>query len=209
MLHATEPSPPLVYTGPTEIAATADGGLQPVVGVQNIQVFRANRTASAHADGLTDTYNHAPMLAYWHGRFYLEYLSGAVNEHDNPTVTSLTNSADGLTWSAPRVIFPAITLPDGTHTIAHQRMGFYVAPDGRLLALSFYGTPPSPNDGKGLGRAVREIHADGSLGNIHFIRLNTDRDFPDFPLPYPLYSASSDPGFVSACEALLTNSEPI
>jgi len=205
VLHATEPSPPLVYTGPTEIAATADGGLQPVVGVQNIQVFRANRTASAHADGLTDTYNHAPMLAYWHGRFYLEYLSGAVNEHDNPTVTSLTNSADGLTWSAPRVIFPAITLPDGTHTIAHQRMGFYVAPDGRLLALSFYGTPPSPNDGKGLGRAVREIHADGSLGNIHFIRLNTDRDFPDFPLPYPLYSASSDPGFVSACEALLTN----
>jgi hypothetical protein len=40
-----------------------------VVGAQNIQVFRANRTASAHADGLTDTYNHAPMLAYWHDRF--------------------------------------------------------------------------------------------------------------------------------------------
>ena len=204
-LHASEPVPPVIYIGPAEVAPTADGGLQPVAGVQNIQVFRANRTASAHADGLTDTYIHAPMLAYWRGRFYLEYLSGAVNEHDNPTVTSLTTSADGLMWDAPRILFPAITLPDGTHTIAHQRMGFYVAPDGRLLALSFYGTPPSPNDGKGLGRAVRDIHADGSFGDLYFIRLNTKRDFPDLPLPYQLYSAAPDPGFVSACEALLAD----
>lgn len=204
-LYATEPSPPLVYNGPTEIASNAEGGLQPVVGVQNIQVFRANRTASSHRDGLADTYVHAPMLAHWRGRFYLEYLSGAVNEHDNPTVTSLTTSIDGLTWDAPRVIFPAIALPDGTHTIAHQRMGFYTAPDGRLLALSFYGTPPSPNDGKGLGRAVREIRADGAFGPIYFMRVNARRDFPDFPLPYPLYSTAPDPRFVVACDALLAN----
>ena len=48
-LHATEPATPLVYTGPAEVAPTADGGLPPVVGVQNIQVFRANRSAPAHA----------------------------------------------------------------------------------------------------------------------------------------------------------------
>jgi hypothetical protein len=205
VLHATGPATPLVYTGPVEIAPSADGGLPPVVGVQNIQVFRANRSAPAHADGLADTYVHAPMLAHWKGRFYLEYLSGTVNEHDNPTVTSLTSSSDGLTWDAPRVVFPSIALPDGTHTIAHQRMGFYVAPDGRLLVLSFYGTPPSPNDGKGLGRAVREIRADGTFGPIYFIRVNAGRDFPDFPLPYPLYSDAIEPGFVAACDALLAN----
>jgi len=204
-LHATAPATPLVYTGPAEVAPTADGGLPPVVGVQNIQVFRANRSAPAHADGLVDTYVHAPMLAHWKGRFYLEYLSGTVNEHDSPTVTSLTSSSDGLTWDAPRVVFPSIALPDGTHTIAHQRMGFYVAPDGRLLVLSFYGTPPSPNDGKGLGRAVREIRADGTFGPIYFIRVNAGRDFPDFRLPYPLYSDAIDPGFVAACDALLAN----
>ena len=113
-LHATAPATPLVYTGPAEVAPTSDGGLPPVVGVQNIQVFRANRSAPAHADGLADTYVHAPMLAHWKGRFYLEYLSGTVNEHDNPTVTSLTSSSDGLTWDAPRVVFPSVALPDGT-----------------------------------------------------------------------------------------------
>jgi hypothetical protein len=196
-------TPPLVYEGPLDVANSADGALRPVVGVHNIQVYRANRTAPSHADRLTDTYVHAPMLCHWRGRFYLEYLSGPVNEHDNPTVTSLTTSADGIHWDAPHVIFPSIALPDGKQTIAHQRMGFYVAPGGRLLALSFYGTPPSPNDGVGLGRGVLEIHADGSLGPIHFIKLNAKRVFPDFKLPYPSYHDSSDAGFIAACEALL------
>lgn len=204
-LTAAESASPVRFTGTIDVAPTADGGLRPVVGVQNIQVYRANRTAPARADGLADTYLHAPMLAHWRGRFYLEYLSGPVNEHDNPTVTSLTSSADGLTWDAPRVIFPAILLPDGSQTIAHQRMGFYVAPDGRLLALSFYGKPPSPNDGTGLGRAVREIRADGDFGPIYFLRVNAARTFPDFSLPYPLYRDAPDAGFVAACDALLAN----
>ena len=204
-LTAAEPASPVRFNGVVDVAPTADGGLSPVVGVQNIQVYRANRTAPARADGLADTYLHAPMLAHWRGRFYLEYLSGPVNEHDNPTVTSLTTSADGLTWDAPRLLFPSIALPDGTHTIAHQRMGFYVAPDGRLLALSFYGTPPSPNDGKGLGRAVREIRADGSFGPIYFLRVNVARDFPDLVLPYPLYKDAADAGFIAACDALLAD----
>jgi hypothetical protein len=202
-LSAAEPT--VRFTGALDVAPTADGGLRPVVGVHNIQVYRANRTAPTHADGLTDTYLHAPMLAHWRGKFYLEYLSGKKNEHDNPTVTSLVTSADGLNWDAPRVIFPAFALPDGTQTIAHQRMGFYVAPDQRLLALSFYGKSPSPNEGDGIGRAVREIHEDGSFGPIYFIRPNAKSAFPDLKLPYPLYTASPDQGFVAACDALLAN----
>jgi hypothetical protein len=202
-LHAAEP--PVVYTGTTQATPAADGGLRPVVGVHNIQVYRANRTAPVHADRLAHTYLHAPMLAHWKGKFYLEYLSGPKNEHDNPTDTSLTTSVDGVNWTAPRTIFPAFALPDGTRTIAHQRMGFYVAPDGRLLALSFYGKPPSPNEGDGIGRAVREIHPDGSFGPIHFIRPNAKSAFPDFKPPYPLYTVSPDRGFVAACEALLAN----
>lgn len=196
---------PLRFERPIDVAPTADGGLRPVMGVQNIQVFRANRRAPGHADGLTDTYVHAPMLCHWRGKFYLEYLSGTVNEHDNPTVTSLTSSVDGLTWASPKVVFPAFALPDGTQTIAHQRMGFYVAPDGRLLVLSFYGKHPSPNDGTGIGRAVREVREDGSCGPIYFIRLNAKASFPDFSPPFPLYLQSPDAGFVAACEALLAD----
>ncbi len=205
--------PPVRFTGSLDVAPTADGGLRPVVGVQNIQVYRANRISPKHASGLTDTYTHAPMLAYWSGRFWLEYLSGKKNEHDNPTATSLTSSADGVTWDAPRVVFPAFALPDGSQTIAHQRMGFYVAPDpldklgagGRLLVLSFYGKHPAPNDGDGIGRAVREVAPNGVFGPIYFLRLNAKSAFPDFKPPYPLYTASPDRGFVAACEALLAD----
>jgi hypothetical protein len=197
--------PPLVYTGVETATTAADGGLRPVVGVQNIQVVRANRTAPDHADGLGHTYLHQPMLAYWRGKFYLEYLSAPRNEHDPATVNSLTTSTDGYHWSTPRVIFPAFKLPDGTETIAHQRMGFYVAPDDRLLALGFYGKYPTPNDGTGIGRAVREILADGSLGPIYFIRLNAKPPFANFAPPYPLYTTAPDKGFVAACNALLAN----
>jgi hypothetical protein len=203
--EAPKPPMPLVYTNPVPVAANADGGLRPAVGVQNIQVFRANRTAPAHADKLAHTYTHAPMLAWWHGKFYLEFLSGPRDEHQSPCVTSLTTSTDGLTWETPRVIFPEFPLPDGKTTIAHQRMGFFTAPDDRLLVLAFYGKSPAPNDGTGIGRAVREIHRDGTLGPIYFIRLNAKQPFPDLKLPYALYSTSPDAGFVAACNALLAN----
>ncbi len=201
-----EPGPvPLRFVDDTRVTPTADGGLPPVAGVHNIQVYRANRTAPTHLEGLTDTYLHAPMLCHWRGRFYLQYLSGPVNEHDHPTVTSLTSSQDGLAWDAPRLLFPAVNLPDGTRTVAHQRMGFYVAPNDRLLTISFYGKAPSPNDGTGPGRVVREILDDGALGPIHILRANTRSAYPGFRLPYPAFTDSTDSGFISACQALLAD----
>jgi hypothetical protein len=199
------PPPPLVVSPLPEVSTAADGGLPPVFGVHNLQVFRANRTAPAHADGLAHTYLHAPMLAHAHGRLHLQYLSGPRNEHDHPTVTSLTSSADGVVWDAPRVAFPPFRLPDGTETVAHQRMGFHLAGNGRLLVLSYYGRAPSPNDGTGLGRAVREVRRDGSLGPLHLIRPGARPAFPGFTLPLPLYSTSSDAAFVAACEELLAD----
>ena len=198
-------NPPLAYVGTETATTAADGGLRPAVGVHNFQVFRANRSAPEHADLLRDTYLHQPMLAWWRGRFYLEYLSAARNEHDPSTSTSLATSSDGRSWDPPRIIFPAFALADGTKTITHQRMGFYVSPDGRLLALAFHGKAPSPNDGTGIGRVVREIHADGSFGPIYFLRLNAKSAFPGFKPPYPLYTTAPDRGFVAACDALLAN----
>lgn len=198
-------TPPFTFTGSERAESTADGGLRPAVGVQNIQIYRANRTHPANTDKLGHTYFHQPMLAWWRGRFYVEFLSNPIGEHQGAGSTWLTSSADGIAWDEPRVIFPPFALPDGSQTLAHQRMGFYVAPDGRLLALAFYGKLPEPNDGTGIGRAVREVHADGSLGPIYFIRLNAKQPFANFTPPYPLYTASADRGFVAACDALLAN----
>ena len=77
-----------------------------------------------------------------------------------------------------------------------QRMGFYVAPNGRFLTMAFYGSPY----GDGVGRVVREIYSDDSLGPISFIRVN---DNWTGEVKYPLYTASSDAGFVEACRSFL------
>jgi hypothetical protein len=188
-----------------------DGRLPPVLGVHNYQVLRANRTHPEWSDGLGYTYNHAPMLAYWRGTFYLQYLCGPVHEqHPDPANrdayhTMLMTSHDGRIWSKPQFLFPSFVLPDGRPTVAHQRMGFYVAPNRRLLTLGFYGRYPTPNDGKGIGRAVREIRADGSFGDIYFIRYNHHAGWNETNTPYPFYTASSDKGFLAACNALLAD----
>jgi len=177
-----------------------DGQLPPAVGVHNYQILRANRSHPEWSDGLGWTYNHAPMLAYANGQFYCHYLTNPFGEHIPPGATMLTRSKDGRHWSRPQVLFPIYPLADEkaqiTYPYMHQRMGFYIAPNGRFLTMGFCGSPY----GDGIGRVVREIRPDDSLGPIYFIRIN---DNWKGPLLYPLYTESNDVGFVFACNAFL------
>lgn len=198
--------PPIKFDGEIKVTHAGDGGLRPVVGTHNIQVYRANRLDSQHQDGLDHTYTHAPNLAYWNGKFHLDYLSAPVSEHDSPTPTSYTSSTNGIDWEPPRLIFPTYELPDGSHPLTHQRMSFYVAPNDKLLATAFYGLYPRPNDGTGIGRAVREIKKDGSFGPIYYLRYNSQEGWdPANAAHFPFYTESNDKKFVAACEALLAN----
>lgn len=199
--------------------ARHDGGLSPVVGVHNIQVMRANREYPDASNGFGWTYNHQPMLAYWNGKFYLEYLADEVGEHIPPSQTFLMSSEDGYQWSNPQVLFPRYKVPDGfskpdnpsvangLEAIMHQRVGFYVSKSGRLLAMGYYGIAldqkDDPNDGNGIGRVVREIKKDGSLGPIYFIRYNLN--FNEKNTDYPFFEKSKDKGFVTACREILDN----
>lgn len=206
------------YTG--ETLSNVDyhhGQLSPAVGVHNIQVFHANRENPALAGGSNWTYNHAPMLAYWNNTFYLQYLSDPVGEHIPPGQTLLLTSKDGYHWSNPTVIFPPYKIPDGwkkegyqgiakdLYAVMHQRMGFFVSKKKRLLTLAYYGiamdAKDDPNDGKGIGRVVREIYADGKYGEIYFIRNNSSWD--KSKSAYPFYTTSKDKGFIEACDELL------
>lgn len=195
------------------------GQLTPVVGVHNIQVFRANREHPEWAGGMNWTYNHQPMLVYWNNQFYLHFLSDPVGEHVPPGATYLIHSQDGYSWSSPVVLFPLYKVPNGVTkpgivgisknlmAVMHQRMGFHVASNGRLLALGFYGIvlnpKDDPNDGNGIGRVVREIYKDGTFGPVYFIRYN--HGFNAANTTYPFYKTSKDKGFVLACEEILSN----
>ena len=195
------------------------GGLRQVAGVHSRQVIRADR----HGSGAKQwTYNHAPMLAHWNGQFYLQYLSNPVSEHVPPGRTLLTTSQDGTRWSEARVLFdqypvdsgnypgvdPELTKSD-TWAVMHQRMGFYTAPQGRLLTLGFYGFSPTPVlppfERLGIGRVVREIYRDNSWGPVYFIYLNTAAGWTEANTPFPWYERSGDSGFVEACNALLAD----
>ena len=124
----------------------------------------------------------------------------------------LMTSKNGRDWSFPKVVFPPYKAPEGikipegsTAYMMHQRMGFYVAPNGKLLTLAFYGHTENPFRENGIGRVVREIHKDGGMGPIYFIRYDSQTDWNESNTSYPYYKKSKDKEFVSAYDALLAN----
>lgn len=208
------------YTG-TVLANPAyhDGQLSPVVGVHNIQIMRANREFPDSSNGNGWTYNHQPMLAYWNGQFYYQYLCDPVDEHVPPSHTVLMTSKDGYHWTNPQIVFPEYKVPDGYTkagrqdvaknliAIMHQRVGFYVSKSGKLITMGNYGVAmdkkDDPNDGNGIGRVVREIKKDGTYGPIYFIYYN--HGFNEKNTAFPYFKRSKDKAFVKACQEILDN----
>lgn len=206
-------SEPVRYVGGVTIDPSVhEGRLRYAIGTESIQVMRANRK---HTDIATDsgwTYNHAPDLAYRNDTFFLQYLSNPVDEHIAPGQTLLVTSKDGRVWGTPQIIFPPYKAPAGVTVPAgydgymmHQRMGFYVAPNDRLLTLAFYGHAEDPFQEGGIGRVVREIYKDGKLGDIFFIKYESHAQWNERNTSYPFYTSSKDTGFVTACKALLND----
>ncbi len=205
------------YTG--QVRSNVDyhhGQLVSAVGVHNIQTMRALRSGS---DAASWTYNHAPMMAYWKGRYWVSYLSNPVGEHVPPGRTLLQSSADGYAWTAPVVAFPPYRIPDGhvkpghkdtarnAFAVMHQRIGFHTSASGRLFVLGFYGivlgAKDDPNDGNGIGRVIREVFADGRMGDIYFLRYNNG--FGEKNTSYPFFTSSRDKDFIAACESFLSD----
>ncbi len=211
---------PIVYTGEIQTDKKYyDGSLPHAVGVHHFQVLRSNRSYPSEPGVNGWTYNHQPYLAYWNNKFYLQYLSGEIQEHTPPTRILISTSEDGENWEDPIVAFPPYPLPEinydgehvpeGTMAVMHQRMGWYVAPNSKLLTLGFISYCPtprrSPNAGTGLGRIVREVKNDGSFGPIYFIRYNRHAGWNETNTNYPFYTESENPEFIQACESLLAD----
>lgn len=204
---------PVRYIGGVSIDPNVhEGRLRYAVGTESRQTLRANRTHTELAEGSGWTYNHASSLCYWNGKFYQQYLSNPVDEHIPEGQTLITTSVDGRNWVKPEVVFPPYVPPTGTALIdsaigymMHQRMGFYVAPSGRLLVLAFYGHAEDPFLKGGIGRVVREAYKDGTFGPIYFIRYTSHAEWNESNTSYPFYKKSNNKGFVEACDALLAD----
>lgn len=198
------------------------GALPPVKGAGCFQVTRANRTHPEWDDGVGGTYKHGADLAFWNNTFYLHYFTNPVSEHTGAGQSILASSKDGMHWEDFQTAFPVYRIPACTvedcegnvHTFSgktfafiHQRVGFYRTKSDRMLLLGFYGWSPqpwiTPWDNYGIGRVVRELYRDGTMGAIFFIRPCRQGGWSDRQLLYPLYTESEDPSFVACCEELL------
>ncbi len=204
--QAGEPVPgsgqmPIRYIGTERpVLDYPDGALGLAVGVECRQVFRCSRTAKEETDGVGWTYYHSPMLTYWKGKFYLSFHGTPANEHlEDHSQTVLCSSVDGRNWGGPKIAFP----DKGRSYLLHQRMGFFVAPNGRLLVHGHYGSQRNPFNGP--GNAIREVREDGSLGPVYFVRYGLGWDEEKANKLFPYYKQSKDKNFVIACEALLAN----
>ncbi|MCC6681985.1 MAG: hypothetical protein IT445_13880 [Phycisphaeraceae bacterium] len=180
------PQEPLRYVGPYNINwDRQDGGLPPVVGVQNIQVLRSNRSHPQWSDGLGWTYHHAAVMCYWNDKFYLVNKTNLIDEDIGSGQLLLYTSPDGMHWSFPRPIFPLYAKGEANNV--GLRMPYYVSKDNRLLCIVSYGSN---------GMCVREINRDDSFGPIHSIFADTSKTIPHF-------KQSTDAGFVAACDDFL------
>lgn len=213
-----------------------DGGLSPIIGVHNIQIMRADRENPDVARNIMPwTYNHQPMMAYWKGRFWVHYLSDPQSEHVPPSQTFLQTSTDGYHWSSPTTLFP--DYGNDMMAVMHQRVGWYVSSEKtgkKLLAIGSYGLCPTPksdpNDGNGIGRVVREVKEDGSLGPVFFLYLNKGltpslsplgetidafiaraekegegEQITEKKIIWPLYTKCKDKKFRAACDEIMAS----
>ncbi|HUX59506.1 MAG TPA: PA14 domain-containing protein [Bacteroidales bacterium] len=201
-----------------------DGRFRPAVGVHNFKIVRANRSyPELVTEKVPDypeagfvntgfTYNHQPHICYWQGKFWMFYQSAPVNEHQPPCYGLITWSEDGRNWAKPQTIFPAKKFNnrkkdnEEQYSILHERMGFYVSPSGKLLVIGYYGLKDAPNDGKGVGRAIREINGTGNYGPIYWVRYGKYQGYNKDNSPYfPYYKDSKDEKFVESVDSLLAN----
>jgi hypothetical protein len=196
---ATSPDQPIRIDGPEPSLLNLnlpDGGLPPAVGVRNIEVFRATRTAPGLADGKGWTYNHHVDMGCWKGRLYVAWTSGEKDEDTWPWHELYSTSVDGERWSAPAELFPqGVSTP--------LRMHFFLATNGRMLAIAGLrlGLTKLSETVKG-PLVVREILADHTLGTIFTLQTFSKRTEQDAP---PLFGSSTDKGFVEACVQLLNH----
>ncbi|MCX5724733.1 MAG: hypothetical protein NTX84_09535, partial [Nitrospirae bacterium] len=169
-----------------------DGGLKPVVGVHNIQIFRSSRSQPELSDQDGWTYAHHQDLAAWKGRLYAAWAMTPKDEDIQPYKLVYATTTDGFHWTAPADLFPR-------ENAWPVRFYFYRAANDRMLTFCAGKTGDgNVKEGMKTVMLVREIGADHQLGKVYTL-VAPQPDQPAF------YKAAADPGFIAACDEAVGN----
>jgi hypothetical protein len=173
--------------------ALPDGGIMPVPGVLNIQLFRSSKDVPEITDGDGWTYAHHMDLAVWKSWMYAAWNMTLKDEDRPPSKVVFSTSADGLTWTRPADLFPR-------EWAWACRFYFSLSGNNRMLAFC---VAKSNNDGKISEDKksillVREIMPDHRLGDV-FTLINPQPGLP------ASFENSADKDFVAACREAVAN----
>ena len=172
----------------------ADAGLPPAVGVQSYQIFRASKAIPEITDRKGWTYHHHVDMACWRGWLYVGWNSCERDEDVWPSRELYSTSIDGVHWTDPVELFP-----QGISTAL--RMYFFLAPNGRMLAIAGLRTSTDDiEENKKAGLVVREIRKDHTLGDVLLLQQSGSST-----ANLPEYQISTDEEFVNACRCVLAN----
>jgi hypothetical protein len=187
-------TPPVIIEGPEQLQVDptlADAGLPPAVGVRSFQVFRASKAVPQVTDGKGWTYHHHVDMACWKGRLYVGWNSCERDEDVWPSRELYSTSLDGRTWTDPVELFPqGVSTP--------LRMYFFRGSNDRMLAIAGHRTDTADtSEDRKWPLVVREIRADHTLGEVFILQGSSPT--------IPMFDASRDDGFMTACRELLSD----
>ncbi|MCE1198839.1 MAG: exo-alpha-sialidase [Marinilabiliales bacterium] len=169
-----------------------DGGLPPLPGVTNLQIFRSSADDPLSADGDGWTYAHHMDLAIWKGRMYAAWNMTRKDEDRPPSKVVFATSSDGFHWTSPVDLFPR-------EWAMACRFYFYRAHNGKMLAFCAGNFNQGIiSEAKKNVLLVREITAQHTLGPV-FTLVNPGEATP------PPFEQSTDAGFIAACQDAFDN----
>ena len=202
-----------------------DGGLKPVVGVHTIQTMRGEKPWTYNHQPMLTYWQGRYWLHYLTDPRHEHEAPGKTmfqTSTDGYTWTAPTELFPEYPvpegWTKEGKDFPPA---HNLKAVMHQRVGWYVSSNesrdsrtsrksrdlGVLLATGSYGIcltmKDDPNDGNGIGRVVRRVFEDGTLGPIYFVYYN--HGFSEKNTIYPYYKRSKDKAFVQAVDQMLAD----
>jgi hypothetical protein len=202
-----------------------DGGLKPVVGVHTIQTMRGEKPWTYNHQPMLAYWQGRFWLHYLTDPRHEHEAPGKTmlqTSTDGYTWTAPTELFPEYPvpegWTKEGKDFPPA---HDLKAVMHQRVGWYVSSSESrtsrasspsrtysvLLATGSYGIcltmKDDPNDGNGIGRVVRRVFEDGTLGPIYFVYYN--HGFSERNTVYPYYKKSKDKAFVKAVDQMFAD----
>ena len=213
------------YNGPYARPERHDGGLKPVVGVHSIQTMRGQKPWTYNHQPMLTYWNGRFYMHYLTDPRHEHEAPGKTMMQTSADGYTWTQPVELFPeypvpegWTKPSR--PDLPPAHNLKAVMHQRVGWYSPTQPTiptkpttpttppvLLATGSYGIcltmKDDPNDGNGIGRVVRRVFDDGTLGPIYFVYYN--HGFSERNTIYPYYKRSKDKALVSAVDQMLAD----